>query len=319
SPAAAVVRPDPGSKTVALPVVPPAVGPRIANGATTIATSADVAPLKASVPSIHIPKPLLEAYVRDASKSDEAEHRFLARQLDSQLIFAGIFSAVVVQLIPQTYPMLQVPQPTASAIAINVGLFGSLVTSVCTAILSLQCRAWLDGYEPYRLGTCDTDSDDALIQACRLRQYRYHGLEKYKVLYAARTACPTLIYASFVLFFIALIVFLLTLHVPTAIAIIVFLGLFLVGHGLTSFLPCIKPEAPYRTPLSQSLGALYRGVRKGQMPSQRLNELDEIADVNKQQNRLDQEILTWLATSAKQTATQERAEDCLVQKKQSAP
>jgi hypothetical protein len=165
-PAAAVVRPDPGSKTVALPAVPPSVGPRIANGATTIAASADVAPLKASAPSIHIPKPLLEAYVRDASKSDEAEHRFLARQLDSQLIFvrpytwvqaklistlnslqAGIFSAVVVQLIPQTYPMLQVPQPTASAIAINVGLFGSLVTSVCTAILSLQCRTWLDGYE----------------------------------------------------------------------------------------------------------------------------------------------------------------------------
>jgi hypothetical protein len=64
---------------------------------------------------------------------------------------------------------------------------------------------------------------------------------------------------------------------------------------------------------------LYRGVRKGQMPSQRLNELDEIADVNEQQNRLDQEILTWLATSAKQTATQERAEDCLVQKQLPAP
>jgi hypothetical protein len=26
-------------------------------------------------------------------------------------------------------------------------LFGSLITSLCTAIMSLQCRAWLDGYQ----------------------------------------------------------------------------------------------------------------------------------------------------------------------------
>jgi hypothetical protein len=111
-----------------------------------------------------IPTALLKEYARNASESDQREHNFYAKQLDSQLIFvralrplvnaisdlftqAGIFSAVVVQLIPQTYPMLQVPNPHAFAIAINAGFFGSLVLSLCTAIMALQCRTWLDGYQ----------------------------------------------------------------------------------------------------------------------------------------------------------------------------
>ncbi|KAJ7824577.1 hypothetical protein B0H13DRAFT_1919069 [Mycena leptocephala] len=261
----------------------------------------------------NISQMLLEEYVRDAGKSDEGEHKYFSQQLESQLIFAGIFSAVVVQLIPQTYPLLQVENPSISAVAINLGLFGSLITSLCTAIMSLQCRAWLDGYQPYRLGACDTDSQEALIQACRIRQYRHDGLVKYNVLYAARTAGPTLIYVSFILFFIALVVFLLELHVPTAIAIVTFLGIFLVGHGLTSVIPCLTTEAPYRTPLSSSLEALYRGARTGQMPSQRLNELAELADIEQHRTRIDKKILTWLATSAKRTVIQEKAAELLFQ------
>jgi xanthosine utilization system XapX-like protein len=136
---------------------------------------------------------------------------------------------------------------------------------------------------------------------------------KYNVLYAARTAGPTLIYVSFILFFIALVVFLLELHVPTAIAIVTFLGIFLVGHGLTSVIPCLTTEAPYRTPLSSSLEALYRGARTGQMPSQRLNELAELADIEQHRTRIDKRILTWLATSAKRTVIQEKAAELLFQ------
>jgi hypothetical protein len=139
---------------------------------------------------------------------------------------------------------------------------------------------------------------------------------KYKILDAAGSAGPMLIYASFISFFIGLVVFLLTLHVPTAIAIIVLLGTFLVGHVLTSIIPSFTTEAPYRTPLSQSLGALYRGVRKGQKPSQQLNDLAEVADARKQQSTLDREILSWLAVHAKRTAIRESAEEYLVLKRE---
>ncbi|KAJ7660385.1 hypothetical protein DFH06DRAFT_394689 [Mycena polygramma] len=317
--AAPAVLPRPSSKTI---VPPPAAVSAQKLPSSGIAKPSVVAAGKTSktilaaphtIPNFGIPKTLLEEYVRDASKSDETEHQYFTHQLDSQLIFAGIFSAIVVQLIPQTYPLLQVPNPSTSAIAINVGLFGSLITSLCTAIMSLQCKAWLDGYQPYRLGHCDTDSQDALIQACRIRQYRYGGLVKYKVLYAARSAGPTLIYASFVLFFLALIVFLLELHLPTALAIIVFLGLFLVGHGLTSVIPCFTTEAPYKTPLSATLEALYRGARTGQIPNRQLSALAEIADVRQQRAQIDTEILTWLATSARRVEIQEEAEAHLLQ------
>ncbi|KAF7350104.1 hypothetical protein MVEN_01312500 [Mycena venus] len=214
------------------------------------------------------------------------------------------------------YPMLQVPSPDASAIAINAGFFGSLVLSLCTAIMSLQCRTWLDGYQAYRLGSCDRDSKDALLEACRIRQYRYRGLMKYKILDAAGSAGPMLIYTSFIFFFIGLVVFLLTLHVPIAIAIIALLGTFLVGYVLTSIIPSFTSEAPYKTPLSQSLGALYRAARKGQMPSRQLNELAEAADVRKQQSTLDTEILSWLAVHAKRTAIQETVKEYLVLKRE---
>ncbi|KAJ7271216.1 hypothetical protein C8J57DRAFT_1716362 [Mycena rebaudengoi] len=305
APAAASSQTIPSSGIAKPSVIPAGKAPK-----TIIAAPAAV-PQK--MPSFDIPRTLLEEYARDASKSDETEHRYYTNQLDSHLIFAGIFSAIVVQLIPQTYPLLQVPNPSTSAVAINAGLFGSLITSLCTAIMSLQCKAWLDGYQPYRLGACDTDSQDALIQACRIRQYRYGGLVKYKVLYAARSANPTLIYASFVLFFLALVVFLLELHLPTAVAIIVLLGLFLIGHGLTSVIPCFTTEAPYKTPLSATLEALYRGARTGQMPTRQLSALAEIADVREQRNQIDKEILTWLATSARRAEIQEGAEAHLLQ------
>ncbi|KAJ6458928.1 hypothetical protein C8R47DRAFT_1162532 [Mycena vitilis] len=317
--AASAVLPTPSYKTKAAP--PAAVSAQklsssgIANPSVVASgkTSKTILAAPHTVPNFDIPKTLLEEYVRDASKSDETEHQYFTHQLESQLIFAGIFSAIVVQLIPQTYPLLQVPNPSTSAIAINVGLFGSLITSLCTAIMSLQCKAWLDGYQPYRLGHCDTSSQDAIIQACRIRQYRYGGLVKYKVLYAARSAGPTLIYASFVLFFLALVVFLLELHLPTALAIIVFLGLFLVGHGLTSIIPCFTTEAPYKTPLSATLEALYRGARTGQIPNHQLSALAEIADVRQQRARIDTDILTWLATSARHVEIQEEAEAHLLQ------
>ncbi|KAJ7438856.1 hypothetical protein FB451DRAFT_1192393 [Mycena latifolia] len=243
-----------------------------------------------------IQKALLKEYARNASESDQREHDFYAKQLDSQLIFAGIFSAVVVQLIPQTYPMLQVPSPNASAIAINAGFFGSLVLSLCTAIMSLQCRAWLDGYQAPATETPTMRSLRHVASGSMIRRADAH-LRLLRI------------------FFIGLVVFLLTLHVPIAIAIIVLLGTFLVGHILTNIIPSFTTEAPYRTPLSQSLGALYRGARKGQMPSQQLNELAETADVRKQQSTLDREILSWLAVHAKRTAIQESAEEFLALKR----
>ncbi|KAJ7926926.1 hypothetical protein B0H13DRAFT_2312944 [Mycena leptocephala] len=54
-------------------------------------------------------------YASDASEADEREFSFFARQFGGQLVLSGIFSAIVVQLIPQTYPLLQTESPSASA------------------------------------------------------------------------------------------------------------------------------------------------------------------------------------------------------------
>ncbi|KAJ7192301.1 hypothetical protein B0H12DRAFT_1226937 [Mycena haematopus] len=255
---------------------------------------------------------LLGAYASDASAADEREFTFFAKQFDAQLVYSGIFSAIVVQLIPQTYPLLQTENPSVSAIAINVGFFGALIVSLCTAIMALQCKAWLDGYEAFRLAGCDSTSPQSLTAACRLREYRYQGLTKYHVLFAARSAGPMLIYGAFVFFFIGLIVLLLTLHKPIAIAAIVFLGTFLVGHLMTSITSCFSPGAPYKTPMGSFMAAGYHGVRLGKRPSHELTQKVELEDVETHQEQLDKDILKWLLGNAKNSAIRELAREELL-------
>ncbi|KAJ7449010.1 hypothetical protein FB451DRAFT_1567143 [Mycena latifolia] len=249
---------------------------------------------------------LFSAYAADASAADEREFAFYARQFDGQLVYSGIFSAIVVQLIPQTYPLLQ-DSPTAGDIALNAGFFGALILSLCTAIMALQCKAWLEGYEAFRLAGCDMASRPSLIAACRLREYRYQGLTKYHVLFAARCAGPMMIYSAFLFFFIGLIVLLGTLNKPLAITAIIFLGMFLLGHLLTSTASCFNPQAPYKTPMGSFLAACYHGVRLGKWPSHELAEKAELEDVETREEQLDANILQWLVANAKSSAVRELA------------
>ncbi|KAJ7061808.1 hypothetical protein C8F01DRAFT_1252587 [Mycena amicta] len=272
----------------------------------TVINNAAVYPPPVQTPA-SIPADLFAAYASDASEADEREFSFFARQFDGQLVFSGIFSAIVVQLIPQTYPLLQTESPNASAIAINVGFFGALILSLCTVIMALQCKAWLDGYEAFRLAACDTTAEKSLAAACRLREYRYQGLTKFHVLFAARSSGPIMIYSAFVFFFIGLVVLLLTLNKPIAIAAIAFLGTFLLGHLLTSIVPCFRPDAPYKTPMGNFVAAWFHGVRLGKRPSHALTMKVEKEDVERQQRRLDEDILRWLVGNAKSSAVRELA------------
>ncbi|KAF7303446.1 hypothetical protein MIND_00573400 [Mycena indigotica] len=257
-----------------------------------------------------IPVELLAAYAIGASEADEREFSFYAKQFDGQLVFSGIFSAIVVQLVPQTYPLLQTDSPGASAIIMNVGFFGALILSLCTVIMALQCRAWLDGYEAFRLSACDPakNSREVLAAACRLREYRYQGLTKFHVLFAARSSGPMMIYGAFLLFFVGLIVLLLSANKPIAIAAITFLGLFLCGHLITTIVPCFRPDAPYKTPMSGFIVAWYHGFRLGKPPSQELVDGVEREEVEGLGANLDKDILAWLARNGSSNVVRELAE-----------
>ncbi|KAJ7913669.1 hypothetical protein B0H13DRAFT_1873658 [Mycena leptocephala] len=87
-----------------------------------------------------IATPLLKEYASTACKSDQREHNFLPNNL-----------------IPSLFSLVQ--SPNASAIAINAGFFGSFVLSLCRAVMSLQCTAWLDGYQVH---WCHWDCDNML-------------------------------------------------------------------------------------------------------------------------------------------------------------
>jgi hypothetical protein len=119
-----------------------------------------------------------------------------------------------------------------------------------------------------------------------------------------------MIYGAF-LIFIGLVVLLVSIHNPIAIAAIAFLGTFMLEHCLTSIVPCFRPDAPYKTPMGNFVAAWFHGVRLGKRPSHALTMKIETEDVERQQERLDEDILRWLLRNAKTSAIRELAQKAL--------
>ncbi|EIN11384.1 hypothetical protein PUNSTDRAFT_63606, partial [Punctularia strigosozonata HHB-11173 SS5] len=152
--------------------------------------------------------------------------------IDTLLVFAGLFSAVLTAFLVDTYPHLQPDNTQLSAqvlldisqqlfnlsrneianpstvsvtefhaptslVVINSFWFVSLVVSLASALLGILVKQWL---REYILWTTVTPIHSAI----NLRQYRYNQLQRWKVPEIV-TGLPTVLQAAVVLFFTGLI------------------------------------------------------------------------------------------------------------------
>ncbi|KIM89056.1 hypothetical protein PILCRDRAFT_209819 [Piloderma croceum F 1598] len=221
------------------------------------------------------------------------------KTLDVRLLFSGIFSAIVMPFIVESYKLLETQsssQPSPSffgrdgyKVRVNAMWFSSLIFSLVAAMLSIHCKQWLDGYGvDLVFAGAASGCPESLAKACRLRQYRYQGLHVYGIP-SLIDMLPVLLYTALVLFAIGLIDFLWHLNEVIAIYISCLCGIVVVAHVGSTLVPCFTTASPFKTPLSNLLGNMSRKVR-GAEPL----EKEEMNDVRNRKDCLDEIGYKWL-------------------------
>ncbi|KAF7353749.1 hypothetical protein MVEN_01060300 [Mycena venus] len=215
------------------------------------------------------------AYQTLADEFDQELKRKYGNDLDTSLIFAGLFSAVTSAFIIQIQPEFQ-PDPTQALLTILVQnmtgtavpgqaspqagpatiivvaqslLYSSLFSTLLSALLAMLAKQWLLHYDS--VGKRGTIEERGLE-----RQRKLDGLHRWKF-DPIMQLFPLLLQLSFFLFATALSVYLWTVHY--VIAAIVF-GLTSVGcvlYTMMVFSALVSPDSPFQTSLTALLRALF--------------------------------------------------------------
>ncbi|RDX45106.1 hypothetical protein OH76DRAFT_1408377 [Lentinus brumalis] len=234
----------------------------------------------------------------EASAAVKTYHEDLVRrwkeEMDTLLVYAGLFSAVLTAFNVQSYQLLQpgstdstvallqeissqlssftvsphfvnstrsspgyIQSPfhaSTSAVWLNTLWFSSLVFSLASASIALFVKQWL--YEATVQGTSR--------ESARLRQYHLNGLLRWSV-GTIVTALPILLQLALVLFLVGLLVLLWTLH-STVAAITSTIVAFLFSFFLiVTILPVLEGDCSYRSPASLVSYIVIRHLRNRTM------------------------------------------------------
>ncbi|KAF4580471.1 hypothetical protein EYR40_003191 [Pleurotus pulmonarius] len=218
-------------------------------------------------------------YLDEATEFDADMVNKASDGLDLLLVFAGLFSAVLTTFVAQTSQSLSnddaavsvsllselvmiqramangtsigsIPPaettsgPSRGDVWVNGLWFISLTLSLSTALLAVLARQWLHQYTTITSGT----SRDR----CLIRQYRFDGLTKWRVLILIGLL-PVLLHIALGLFLMGLVIFLVPLNpvIGWTVAGITFL-VYLI-YVISNILPLVNPQCPYRTPFSDIL------------------------------------------------------------------
>ncbi|KAI0792719.1 hypothetical protein C8Q75DRAFT_731327 [Abortiporus biennis] len=212
------------------------------------------------------------------NKYDDERINDCKEDMDTLLVFAGLFSAVITAFNVESYKTLQEDsgdtsarillqisqqlssfsatgstvnstsppaastpfQPSTASIQINILWFASLICSLVTASLSILVKQWLREYMSH-----GSLSPRAYV---RVRHFRYKGLLVFRVFEIA-SLLPMLLQISLLLFFIGLRIFLFELNPLLAWVASGLIFAWLAAFGLTTLMPAISPSCPYKTPL----------------------------------------------------------------------
>ncbi|EKM50873.1 uncharacterized protein PHACADRAFT_212798 [Phanerochaete carnosa HHB-10118-sp] len=203
--------------------------------------------------------------------------------IDTLLVFAGLYSAVLSAFVVESYTDLQ-PDPNTQitfllerianqtqsytitsgtlnstaepppvfprfsaplwAVRVNGLWFASLIVSLATASFSMLVKQWLREY----LAVEYTAPQERL----RARQYRKPGVEKWKVLEIA-AMLPMLLQLSLGLFFIGLCIFTTNIDERMGLTSVPLICGWAFLFIATTLAPLVSPRCPYKMPLFKSV------------------------------------------------------------------
>uniref|UniRef100_A0A0W0FIF7 DUF6535 domain-containing protein n=1 Tax=Moniliophthora roreri TaxID=221103 RepID=A0A0W0FIF7_MONRR len=211
-----------------------------------------------------------DALHRVVDKYDDDTVKDWKEDIDTLLVFAGLFSAVVTAFLIESYKWLQEdtgeatvsllkqvsqqlrdPQfapaepeafrPSTSSIRINCLWFLSLILALVSGLLGILCKQWL---REHRRDAATRTSAGALA----LRQLRRDSLERWHVQEFIATT-PILLELALLIFFVGLLDLAWTRHFALFVVCMIAIGLGAGMYIITTFLPLI---ATIYTDMTQS-------------------------------------------------------------------
>ncbi|KAJ7720011.1 hypothetical protein B0H16DRAFT_391966 [Mycena metata] len=203
--------------------------------------------LKPPAPTADRKTTFWNTYMKLADEHDKEFSQKYGTDLDTTLIFAGLFSAVSSAFIIQIQPLLVSNVPT-TIVVVQSMLYISLFTTLLAALLAVLGKQWIMYYGA--AGSRGTIEERGLE-----RQRKLDGLVKWKF-ETVLQMFPLLLQLALLLFATSMSVFLFTVHRLIAIIVLV-----LTAIGLGSYLfllvsAAIYPDSPFQTPLTPFLGQL---------------------------------------------------------------
>ncbi|KIM20694.1 hypothetical protein M408DRAFT_30152 [Serendipita vermifera MAFF 305830] len=176
-----------------------------------------------------------DVHNNEAMKVDNELVKDWKESLNSLLLFAAIFAAVLTAFIIESKKLLEPDQtqilvgmvalyfnnignlsntsfaqsdfvPSHEAVVINCLLFASLGTSLCAALVSVMALQWVMDYDAAITRGGPSPEDRA-----KRRQFRYAGVLNWKM-GEVIAALPLLLYSSVVLFWAGVVQWMLVLH-----------------------------------------------------------------------------------------------------------
>ncbi|EED85623.1 predicted protein [Postia placenta Mad-698-R] len=228
-------------------------------------------------------------YIDQATKSEEEFLKACNMEMDTLLLFATLFSAVLTAFVIESYQSLQVDtgavtvqllqqllastqsngtkaesetnlsdqpfRPTSSAVRVNSYWFAALVVSVSTAFLTILAKQWLFSLSR---GLASTQE-----MMGRQQQYRHDNLRAWG-LAPLLAALPILLHVSLLLFLVGLVEFLWPINKTVAIVSASLTSATVFFYAVTHILSLIYPTCPYRTSVTtvilSSINAFFREV-----------------------------------------------------------
>ncbi|KAH8822388.1 hypothetical protein DL96DRAFT_349662 [Flagelloscypha sp. PMI_526] len=217
-------------------------------------------------------------YLDEAESHDHDMIQGFRDTIDSLLVLAGLFSAIVATFVAQTSQSLKpdfaqlnllvhmeqnallrmggnvsamghIPSPnvttdtptyTTADLWINGLFLTSLSLSMVTALLAVLVKQWCQAYTSVTSGSAR--------DKCLTRQFRFDGLIKWK-LPEIVGSLPLLLHLAFGVFFIGLSYFVYDLHKTLSSTVIIITILAAVTYFGTAILPAFFLECPYRIPI----------------------------------------------------------------------
>ncbi|KAJ7245958.1 hypothetical protein C8J57DRAFT_1678625 [Mycena rebaudengoi] len=219
------------------------------------------------------------AYKTLSGEYDREFHKKYGTDLDTSLIFAGLFSAVSSAFIIQIQPELQqdpnevtqqllrvlihnanqslfsgidLAEPNNGApttvVVVQSLLYASLFSTLLAALLAVLGKQWLMHYDA-------AGSRGILAERGLERQRKYDGLQKWKFTLIMEMF-PLLLQLALLLFSAALSVYLSTLSRQIATIVIAVTSLGALAYISLLVSATVYPDSPFQTPLSSALRRL---------------------------------------------------------------